>query len=163
MSYFSNNACANATTAGSLVVVRTGVCNLVPSSYAGTNFSSWRTTCNADNQGGVSTYCASPNCLDGTCTVRAPPRATVLALPVCASASATPPPTHTHKQPRAPPPPQSRTFTSGECQSNNPVFGSASLATQCAGSAPATAGALAVGVGAATALATVALSLAGLV
>ncbi len=125
MTYFSNTACANPATEASIVAVRDGVCNLVPSSFAVSNFSSWRTTCNADNSGGITTYCASANCAPESCTARS--------------------------------------FNNNDCQSNNPAFGSASLATQCVGTAPASAGAVATALSALAAVATVGAALAGAV
>ena len=59
--------------------------------------------------------------------------------------------------PRNPPP-----FYFADCQANNPVFGSASLATQCVGTAPASAGAVATALSALAAVATVGAALAGM-
>ena len=156
LTFFSNSACANPTTEASIVAVRDGVCNLVPSSFAGTNFSSWRTTCNAENTGGITVYCASANCAPDSCTARSfnnddcQSSTHLNSVHSAAGPQSNRPPLTTTR--RAPPPP-----------ADNPGFGSASLATQCVGTAPASAGAVATALSALAAVATVGAALAGAV
>lgn len=49
-------------------VQRNGVCALVPSSFTGVPFSSYRATCDAAGKGGSVLYCSSADCTPSTCT-----------------------------------------------------------------------------------------------
>lgn len=63
--WFSNVNCTNPSTESSVVVQRNGVCALVPSSFSGVPFSSYKTTCSPTGADGVVEYCSSSDCSIG--------------------------------------------------------------------------------------------------